>query len=361
MYYILSVLFLLILIAFYLVIRHAIVLFYLKRLDKKSVNVVPPKYSNVFRTGFFARIFRIVFVGLEKRLSEKEIFKDIFNTLSNLFKNDSWSILLTPREKDWTFFVWSYNLDKGPLDELAKCLQKNVPSNIKKVFESKLPFLIEDVSNFSEWLEVKNLSVKSWVGIPILINNEVYGIINLDWKRKKRFRRRHIEFFKIVSEEISMIISYILNVKELILEANTDILTGIFNRRKLEEKGIEEYKEFIFLDLNGFKRVNDTFGHEVGDEVLKIVANRLKNSLKSEDLCIRYGGDEFVIALKTADDKLHPIIERLRKKVEAPIKIGDKVIEISVSIGVAKREAGSSILETIKKADENMYKDKNKN
>ena len=92
----------------------------------------------------------------------------------------------------------------------------------------------------------------------------------------------------------------------------------------------------LFLDLNGFKQVNDTFGHTVGDELLKIVGERLQNCLREEDLLARFGGDEFVILLEetTEEESAIEVANRLNQALKLPIIINGNHFNITTSIGI---------------------------
>lgn len=113
----------------------------------------------------------------------------------------------------------------------------------------------------------------------------------------------------------------------------------------------------IMIDLDGFKEVNDTYGHLMGDKVLKEIANILKNSIREEDFVIRYGGDEFLILLKDCDIKFcEQIISRIETKLEEV-----NLYNIKISYGIEEIRDRARLLDYIKKADEKMYKMKKKN
>jgi diguanylate cyclase (GGDEF)-like protein len=116
---------------------------------------------------------------------------------------------------------------------------------------------------------------------------------------------------------------------------------------------------FIFLDIDHFKRVNDTHGHPAGDEVLKAVAETIKLSVREGDTAARWGGEEIAVTLvgATERDAFHKA-EDIRKQVEG-IRFG-KIpgLAVTVSAGVASAEAGKTFEEILKRADEALYKAK---
>jgi diguanylate cyclase (GGDEF)-like protein len=127
---------------------------------------------------------------------------------------------------------------------------------------------------------------------------------------------------------------------ELVKAANNDALTGIPNRRALEQElqrrlGRSDDVLLAYLDLDGFKDVNDRLGHAAGDHVLRIVAERLDSSLRATDVAARIGGDEFVLLFGAPAPSTDVIADRLALSINAPIVWGDEVVQISASIGFA--------------------------
>ncbi|MBL8642074.1 MAG: PleD family two-component system response regulator [Alphaproteobacteria bacterium] len=157
--------------------------------------------------------------------------------------------------------------------------------------------------------------------------------------------------------------------------ALTDPLTGVYNRRYLEahlHKTLISAREnrkplgFLYMDIDFFKKVNDTYGHPVGDEILKGFAKRIKDGLRSFDLVARLGGEEFVAVLPdTTEDVAMIIAERLRKSVADtpfPCEVPEGALAITSSFGalvVSGTEVGNvSVAELIKSADDQLYEAK---
>jgi diguanylate cyclase (GGDEF)-like protein len=146
-----------------------------------------------------------------------------------------------------------------------------------------------------------------------------------------------------------------------------DLLTGIYNRRGLFELGLRELDRAqrfdrplcaIMVDIDHFKRVNDTYGHPIGDLVLKELADRLKTHLRSIDILSRYGGEEFVILLPETDlDQAKEVAERLREIAEKTLFTPDGLsLPITISQGISILNGKTSDITTlIKHADDAMY------
>ena len=164
------------------------------------------------------------------------------------------------------------------------------------------------------------------------------------------------------------IVVYLLNRFEY--QANHDQLTGLAGRKLFEEKfkklknkakGNSNKFAILFLDIDEFKRINDNYGHNIGDLVLKKIAVRLKSNLKSKDCLARLGGDEFVIIIADIESKKEAaeIGSRVVEVFEQPILVEGQQIEVSISGGISiYPEDGKKLEELIKNADYAMYEAK---
>ncbi|MBI1194478.1 MAG: diguanylate cyclase [Gammaproteobacteria bacterium] len=154
-------------------------------------------------------------------------------------------------------------------------------------------------------------------------------------------------------------------------EAMCDALTGLSNRRMLMEQfdrsvfpamAHQETLTLLYLDLDGFKQVNDTHGHRIGDQLLCEVADTLKKHVRGTDLIVRMGGDEFVVILmgirKSADALC--VADKLERAIAAITTIEDKAVTLGTSIGAVRYSptAVSGIAEVVHRADQLMYRAK---
>lgn len=145
--------------------------------------------------------------------------------------------------------------------------------------------------------------------------------------------------------------------------ANHDALTGLANRRALEDTLTQELTSgqmvaVCFMDLDGFKQVNDTQGHDAGDEVLRVVSARLTAQARAGDCVARLGGDEFVVLLAnlhTPGEALS-VMQRCMDAVRQPIALHEGIMaQVGISIGISVSTAGSSTATLLQSADEAMY------
>ncbi len=171
-------------------------------------------------------------------------------------------------------------------------------------------------------------------------------------------------------------------IKELEKLAMIDPLTNVFNRRGFEleiekyfkslsdaelhseRRESEQIKEIgiAFFDVDFFKKINDAYGHEAGDEALKAVASSISDCLRGLDLVGRWGGEEFIVALPNAtEDEAYKVADRIRKKVsQLNVEWGNKKINFTISGGVAGYSADNDFKSILRKADLALYEAKNR-
>ena len=161
-----------------------------------------------------------------------------------------------------------------------------------------------------------------------------------------------------------------VNINKYREETITDHLTGLHNRKYLDIKLDEEINRFsrhkqpfciLLLDLDDFKIINDSYGHVIGDQVLKHLAGIIKKHIRKTDFSFRYGGEEFlVLLLNTNIENAMKVAEQIRSKVASTnFTLKEKEFATTITIGVAQYIAGESLESLIERADKNLYKGKN--
>ena len=207
------------------------------------------------------------------------------------------------------------------------------------------------------------------VVIPLKSKNSINGLIFLGKKLvDSSYTPDDINFL----HQLSRFASIAVENSRLYRMATLDRMTGLYVHHYFQERLAEEIKRsernqmpltLIMADLDNFKRVNDTYGHQSGDIILKDVAKIIHNNIRSFDIAARNGGEEFAVILTDTDiAAANHIAERLRKKVEAAVFSGAAVpLKITISIGIAqynpKEDKNKDDL--IKKADMALYEAKN--
>jgi diguanylate cyclase (GGDEF)-like protein/PAS domain S-box-containing protein len=166
----------------------------------------------------------------------------------------------------------------------------------------------------------------------------------------------------VSGHDVSQLRASRLALQEL---ANRDPLTGLLNRAAFERavevirQESDEHLAFAFLDLNGFKKVNDRCGHEVGDEVLRVVSQRLRLAVRDDDLVARWGGDEFVVTAQIESAvEVQGMANRLRDVMAQPLEARGVRHNVTASVGYAIWQPGDTVRSVIDRADRSMYEAK---
>ena len=217
---------------------------------------------------------------------------------------------------------------------------------------------------------------KSTICCPLLLVDRITGVILVQSCRQNAFTERNLETVKALASFIAIALNNSrqsgelkAKARELELASRTDPLTGLFNRRHLLEKIEEERVRYqrntrpfsvIICDIDHFKKVNDVYGHDCGDAVLKAIAGLLGRLIRKQDCLGRWGGEEFLLLLpETAAEGATVLAEKLRKRVEEHefVYVGLK-LPITMTFGVAQYNNDYGIDACIVGADSALYKGK---
>ena len=213
--------------------------------------------------------------------------------------------------------------------------------------------------------ETKN--VLAVMAIPMIYENNLLGLLVMLSQEKDFLDGFRINLLDIFCNQASTSLANAQLHAKIERMATTDGLTGLFNHRLFQEKLSGEFERLkrlpepislILMDIDHFKKVNDTYGHPIGDIVLKGVARVIKETIRAIDIPARYGGEEFAVILPgTSCEGAGNIAERLRQKVkEKPFSANGKLIEVSISIGIATSPFDAkSKEELIERADQALY------
>jgi diguanylate cyclase (GGDEF)-like protein len=213
----------------------------------------------------------------------------------------------------------------------------------------------------------------SYICLPIILGDIVSGVIQIQSDKKNYFSNDLIAEIKVYIDNITPVISNIRLLESLNNMASVDTLTKAYNRRYLDkylEEQIKISKEnnlhlsVIMIDIDFFKRFNDTYGHDAGDYVLMYFADTLKFNVRETDVVSRYGGEEFIVVLPRTNHRgAYRVAEKLRKKVEEMSLTAisnENPPKITCSLGISVYPLhGNNIDKLIQSADKALYKAKN--
>ncbi|MGA9288560.1 MAG: sensor domain-containing diguanylate cyclase [Anaerobacillus sp.] len=309
---------------------------------------------------------------ITQSLDTDEILTLFLNEVTKMFVVDDAYIMDAEHVQKLTV-IKSYKKERGviPVSENSP-FQEGISSRVWRSGRSRL------YTKRSQW---KNLTTgvlsdtaNSVISVPMNRNKEVVGIITLATNRVGSFEKHHILVLQILANYLAVAIENAKNYEETKRRSERCPLTNLYNFRFFGELLDEKYKRFdespdsfsiILLDLDHFKKVNDTFGHHSGNEVLCGVANRLEEEIGNKGTVARFGGEEFIVLLESQSHE-----ESLRAAEDLRCAIADRpfqifndldngnrqVIYVTASIGVATApHQGEDSQTLIRNADRAMY------
>jgi diguanylate cyclase (GGDEF)-like protein len=207
--------------------------------------------------------------------------------------------------------------------------------------------------------------------LPLLVKDDVVGTFTVAAKRAGAFPTDRREMLGVIANQVAISMQNGRMYEALEEQATTDGLTGLVNHRTFQERfsamlGRADRHKFpvslILTDIDHFKKVNDTYGHPTGDEVLRRVAAILKASGRKIDICARYGGEEFAIVLEATDrEGARQLAERIRNEVgQQTFQSSKGPFKATLSLGIATyvdgpQTDGKDKVELIAKADQCLY------
>jgi diguanylate cyclase (GGDEF)-like protein len=209
--------------------------------------------------------------------------------------------------------------------------------------------------------------IHSTLSAPIYLQGILYGLINVDSLRPSAFNDDDVKSIEFISKSIEIAITNRLLYEEKSYLSRFDRITKLYNRHFFDEhcdvviKRAQRYSEsfhLVMIDIDDLKLANDKYSHLVGDEIIILVSNLIKQSIRDSDIFARYGGDEFVGLLFNSNyEQLVEKFEQLNQTLmKSSVEYQGSKIYSSISYGIATfSEDGNTIYELIRVADDRMY------
>ena len=292
-----------------------------------------------------------------------ELLRKVCTFLLQAFPVDHVAILLLEEEK------LVFRAHKGRLTPILKEGQTLLDADgiCKQAIRTASPVMVNDVTEAKGYIQ-GFAETGSELCIPLVSFGQVVGALCLECERQNAFDGGDVPALESVADICANAIQnahYFERVRHM---AYVDGLTGVFNRRYFEirvQEEIERAKRYtgamslIMIDIDHFKRLNDEFGHLMGDDVLRQISTIFSQNLRKVDVACRYGGEEFAIIVpETTGEDAYYVAEKLRKAIQGAVFPG-LPRPVTISAGVASYPAnGEGRDELIKAADEALYQAK---
>lgn len=292
-----------------------------------------------------------------------DLYRSIHRVLNELMPAENLYIALYDVGKDelrYVYFVDEFDKKPGPIRH-SRGLTQYVLRTGKSFLAST-----EEFNRLVKEGQITPMGAASidWMGVPLMVDDRIIGVLAVQiYQEGVHYTFEQLDILTFVSNQIAMAIDRKQAEENLLYTSTHDPITGIYNRAYFEAEvnrlsnGRQLPISVVIADIDELKKINDRYGHPVGDELIRNVAGLLKSIFRGSDVVARFGGDEFGVLLPFADETtVNKIISRMYHKIETYNETAE--IKISLSIGTSTVMDGNDLVEAINLADQNMYQAK---
>ena len=332
-------------------------------MSSEHINPILSQTDELIRLSFFAEMGK----SIASAATLHETLQAVMKQIGDIFAPLNWSLLLRDFKTGDLRFAVAVGSGRDQLEGKVLPRGKGIAGWIA---ENKQSVIIEDVrkdSRFSNEMDgLTGFVTKSIIGVPLVSRGKVFGVIELINKLNgEPFTPLDLKILTTLADFTAIAIEkayYLSSLKRL---ASTDELTGLPNRRsflKILEKENQRCRRYhtiytvLLLDIDDFKKINDMYGHSVGDAVLRKMAQILQEQIRAVDVPCRYGGDEFLVLMPNTNLAAG---EEVKKRIpQALASLSEPGIPpFTVSIGICEGNE-TNFDEILKRLDVDMYREK---
>jgi diguanylate cyclase (GGDEF)-like protein len=319
-------------------------------------------------------VFHELGKALTSSLQLDQVLRTIMEKINEVLRPDTWSLLLMDADKSELYFQIATGKGAEALKDVRIKLGQGVAGWVAQTGEVVVvPDTSQDARFFAQVDQRTEMETHSIVAVPVRFRDQCLGVIELiNCIGPDGFSQRDLALLEALADYAAIAIENARHVQRIHELTITDDCTSLYNARHLNFMlDTEIYRshryafEFslIFIDLDHFKNVNDTYGHLMGSKLLSEIGQAIKDRCRLIDLAFRYGGDEFVVLLpQTSKENAVAVAHRLHKLIGEMVwlKEPNLNVKITASIGVASYPTDSRAkAELLHLADEAMYYVKN--
>ncbi len=313
-------------------------------------------------------VLRSTINAISTSIEVKEIVESAGTNLPNLFDFSSFGVFW---KEDLLLFLYQE-------ESCPPAFTQEVVKNMLKVFSilGEESFNAEGIALQVEKRKLRpkqmmmdpKATLKSHLTLPLTVEGEILGCLSLNSDQPNAFDAQDLQFLSVIGYQMAATLKHFQRFSSIKNIAIYDTLTGLYNRRYFEERlGVDAQKSFysrtplslVMVDIDHFKKINDTFGHTEGDQVLCKISSLLKTSVRKKDTVARYGGEEFILILPEAGlEESFVIAERIRRQVEnTSFEVGQAQVNLTLSMGISNfpSHRAKSKEDLVKMADQALY------
>ncbi len=291
-----------------------------------------------------------------------QMLDKILSMLSDALPFEGFALVLAEPNDTIATVCVSRDAEAGFVTEIKSCVMDILADLGDTVDSASVDFNLE----FREGIAAAGETVGSQIMLPLAVVNGLAGLFS---SKENAFKKEDLSLFSTMVSGISSLYIAYKSYQQVQHLSVTDSLTGLFNRRKFFEELEREVERvtryeapltLIMLDLDHFKKVNDEYGHQMGDEVLKETAEILLANTRKTDVVARYGGEEFIVLLtETPLEGAAGVAKRMMQAIEETVVLGANVeIKVTASLGVAEFHEGDTVDTLIAQTDAALYRAK---
>lgn len=319
------------------------------------------------------KMLNMVGQALTEILDLPQVIEKLLETAKNIIETEDGSVWLWDSEEEGALICEAVSQHSEYRSIVNARLRpgEGIAGWVAQQEESAIVNEVQNDERFATHVdELGGGQTRTLIAVPLRARDQVIGVLEVVNKVNGKFEINDLTLLETLAASAAIAINNAQLFAKVQRMATTDELTSLRNRRSffaMAEHEFERAERYdhpisaIMLDIDHFKKVNDTYGHAVGDDVLRVVAQRTQQQVREFDIAGRYGGEEFAIILpQTELCAATQVAKRLRQSVaEHPIKIKDGYVKVTVSLGVAQSSGTKPTLASLlDQADQALFRAK---
>src|SRR3982074_2817810 len=300
-------------------------------------------------------VFHELGKALTSSLQLDQVLRTIMEKIDEFLRPDTWSLLLVDETKQELYFELAVGKGAQALKDVRIKMGQGIAGWVAQNDEAVIvPDVSQDTRFFSKVDEKTKMETRSIVAVPVRYRDHCLGVIELiNCVGREGFQERDLALLEALADFAAIALENARHVKRIHELTITDDCTNLYNARHMDfilETEIYRSQRYgyefslVFIDLDHFKNINDTYGHLMGSKLLAEIGSKLKESCRLIDFAFRYGGDEFVVLLpQTGKENAFVVARRLHRRIrESAWQMeGGLDVHITASVGVASYPADS--------------------